>query len=341
MPATRFSDALIGWYRQAARRLPWRETRDPYAIWVSEIMLQQTRVEAVIPYYERFLEAFPTPEALAAAPGEKVLTLWAGLGYYSRARNLQKAAKLIAQNGRFPDSYDEIRALPGIGDYTAAAVASIAFSLPHAVLDGTVKRVMSRISNDFGDISSTDTRKRLQALADLHLDPKNPGDYNQGLMELGARICLPRDPKCLICPVAEFCEARSQGTQTQLPTKLRKQKMIAVEKELLLVEQNGSVLLRKRAPDELMPGFWDLPETRDLPAAELEEEMHSFRHSIMNKAYRCRVRRARIASPARPMQFLSLAEIEGVPLTTMARKGLRPLLSASSQAAQPAPKPKL
>src|SRR5436853_2803564 len=183
---------LLAWYRKSHRDLPWRGTTDPYRIWVSEIMLQQTRAVAVIPYYERFLARFPTVATLAAAPEQDVLALWAGLGYYSRARNLRRAAQAIVAAGGFPRDYDAIRALPGIGDYTAAAVASIAFSLPHAVLDGNVMRVVARVENEGADIGTVRTRERFRAVAQEWLVPDDPGHFNQALMELGATVCLPR-----------------------------------------------------------------------------------------------------------------------------------------------------
>src|SRR6266516_234894 len=184
-----FRKALLSWYAGAKRVLPWRETRDPYRIWISEVMLQQTRVAAVIPYYERFLARFPDLATLAAAPEQELLAAWGGLGYYSRARNLQRAAQQM--RGRFPSDYESIRALVGVGDYTAAAVASIAFGLPYAVVDGNVLRVLSRVTNDASDIGSLKTKKRMQALADTLLAQSDPGLYNQALMELGATVCLP------------------------------------------------------------------------------------------------------------------------------------------------------
>src|SRR3954447_1448422 len=175
-----FARVLLEWYHHGKRDLPWRRTSDPYAIWVSEIMLQQTRVAAVIPFYERFLQRFPDVTSLASAPGEELLAAWAGLGYYSRVRNMQRAARAMP-NGLFPRTYEEIRALPGIGDYTAAAVASIAFGLPHAAVDGNVLRVLSRITNEQGDVTSGLTRARLRAQADEFLNRDDPGTYNQAV----------------------------------------------------------------------------------------------------------------------------------------------------------------
>ena len=180
-------------------------------------MLQQTRAQAAIPYYHRFLERFPTVEVLAAAEEDQVLAQWAGLGYYSRARNLRLAAQRVVEGGGFPRTYEGIRELPGIGDYTAAAVGSIAFDLPHAVLDGNVLRVVARVTNDAADISSVRTRNRFRAIAQEWLDTREPGHFNQALMELGATVCLPRNPLCLVCPLALECAARQEGTVAQLP----------------------------------------------------------------------------------------------------------------------------
>jgi len=228
-PAERFGRLLLAWYSRGHRDLPWRNTRDPYRIWISEIMLQQTRAQAVIPYYLRFLERFPTVEALAAAEEDTVLALWSGLGYYSRARNLRLAARLIVASGPFPGTYEAIRELPGIGDYTAAAIASIAFDLPHAVLDGNVLRVVARVANDAADIASNRTRERFRAIAQEWLVPAEPGHFNQALMELGATVCLPRNPLCLVCPLADCCRARQEGAIAQVPVKLRKTEPILLD----------------------------------------------------------------------------------------------------------------
>ncbi len=320
-------EILLAWFHRSARRLPWRETKDPYAIWVSEIMLQQTRVEAVIPYFESFLRRFPTVAALAAAPEEELLTAWSGLGYYGRARNLQRAAQMVVERGGFPESYDEILTLPGIGEYTAAAVASIAFGLPHAVLDGNVMRVMSRITCDFGDIGTAATKNRLRDAAQRCLPPGQAGNANQALMELGATICLPRSPHCLLCPVSSFCRARAEGVQDELPTKLRRPETVAVETTLLLLEQEGRILLWQRSPRDRMSGFWELPERAALPEAETMEEVHRFRHSIMNRAYRCTLYRACLPEPgdlAPPgFSWIERSRLHELPLSTIARKALR------------------
>jgi A/G-specific adenine glycosylase len=301
---------LARWYEKNARDLPWRRTRDPYAIWISEIMLQQTRVAAAIPYYERFLARFPNAESLTAASETEVLTAWSGLGYYSRARNLHRAARAIAELGAFPTEYDRIRELPGVGEYTAAAVASIAFGLAHAVVDGNVKRVIARLTGD-AHVNVQDAASRL-------LDRKHPARSNQALMELGALVCLPRDPLCEACPIAKECEARKNGTQAQLPLKKPRQQTGRIRLTLLVIRRRGKILL---TPSPRVRGFWDLPEA--LPGASLAPALGTFRHSIMNSRYECEVREAvadRIPSAAR---WWSEARLSEIPLSTTARKALR------------------
>ncbi len=225
-----FRNQLLGWFRQFQRDLPWRRTKDPYRIWLSEIMLQQTRVAAAIPYYERFLRRFPEVRSLATAPQDEVLRLWSGLGYYGRARNLQKAAQqIIAKHkGRFPTRLDDALALPGIGNYTAAAILSIAYDEKQAVLDGNVARVLARLCAIRGDIREPRRWQKLQETADTLLEQKSPGDWNQAMMELGATLCTPKSPQCLLCPVAQFCEGRRQGIAESLPGKRKKRATVEV-----------------------------------------------------------------------------------------------------------------
>ncbi len=219
-----FRKNLLAWFTQFQRDLPWRKNKDPYRVWLSEIMLQQTRVAAVIPYYERFLARFPTVNSLAEAQQEEVLRLWSGLGYYSRARNLQKAAQqIVAQHaGIFPMAADDALELPGIGAYTAAAILSIAYDKQLAVLDGNVARVLARLEAIQGDLRAGSQWQRLQHLADMLLDPQLSGDWNQAMMELGATVCTPRSPQCLLCPIQEFCQARKLGLVDAIPEKRRK-----------------------------------------------------------------------------------------------------------------------
>ncbi|HTS62470.1 MAG TPA: A/G-specific adenine glycosylase [Candidatus Acidoferrales bacterium] len=321
----RISKLLIEWYVRGHRDLPWRRTADPYRIWISEIMLQQTRAQAVIPYYERFLERFPTVQALAAAREEEVLALWSGLGYYSRARNLRTAAMAVSAAGEFPRDYNAIRALPGTGDYTAAAVASIALGLPHAVVDGNVLRVVARVENDASDIGSTRTRERFRGIAQSWLDPREPGTFNQALMELGATVCLPRNPLCLVCPLSGVCAARESGRAAELPVKLRKQEPVRISGELLVIEKRGRILLRQREPEaSRMAGFWDLPAPADLPRVKPGARLGEIRHTITHHRYTLAVRRADAAGrlPA-GFRWFAPAELNSIPFSTTARKALR------------------
>ena len=322
--ANEVSRLLLAWYARGHRDLPWRNTRDPYPIWVSEIMLQQTRAQAVIPYYRRFLERFPTVKALAAATEDDVLALWSGLGYYSRARNLRLAAQHIAAAGSFPRDYAAIRALPGIGDYTAAAVGSIAFDLPFAVLDGNVLRVVARVANDASDISAGRTRERFREIAQQWLDPRQPGHFNQALMELGATVCLPRNPLCLVCPLAARCRARQEGTAAQLPVKLRKTAPVRLSGILLVVRNRGRILLRQRdAATRRMAGFWDLPAPADLPAARLGARIGEIRHTITHHHYTLEVRRATASLPdGDGFRWFTIAQLAEIPFSTTARKAL-------------------
>lgn len=242
----RFRRVLMAWFAQFQRDLPWRLNKDPYRIWISEIMLQQTRVAAAIPYYERFLEHFPNVVALAVAPEEEVLRLWSGLGYYSRARNLQKAAQqIVAQHdGIFPCAHADVLALSGIGNYTAAAILSIAHGQKHAVLDGNVARVLARLGAIHGDLRANGQWRQLQKMAEDLLDPHEPGDWNQAMMELGATICAPRSPQCPLCPVNQWCEARKQGVVARIPKKRNKRATEEITlAALVFVDAKGNSLL--------------------------------------------------------------------------------------------------
>jgi A/G-specific adenine glycosylase len=315
---------LVDWYRRAHRDLPWRRTSDPYNIWVSEVMLQQTRAQAAIPYYRRFLDRFPTVEALAAAAEQDVLAQWAGLGYYTRARNLRRAAQQVVNAGGFPRDYAAIRALPGIGDYTAAAVASIAFDLPHAVVDGNVLRVVARMEDDSADIAAPRTRERFRAIAQQWMGSSQPGVFNQALMELGAMVCLPANPRCRDCPIARHCRALQAGTVVQLPVKLRKIEPVAIAAVLLLVRRGGRVLLRqKEAGARRMAGFWELPSPEELPAARTGKSWGEFRHTITHHRYTFTVRSATVRAPGADFRWFSAPELTEIPLSTTARKALQ------------------
>jgi A/G-specific adenine glycosylase len=315
---------LLQWYAAGHRDLPWRRTSDPYRIWISEIMLQQTRAQAVIPYYTRFLNRFPTVESLAAAEEEQVLTLWSGLGYYSRARNLRYAAQQIVAATGFPRDFEGLRALPGIGDYTAAAIASIAFGLPHVVVDGNVLRVVARVKNDAADIGSARTRERFRAIAQHWLDPQSAGAFNQAIMELGATVCLPRNPLCPVCPLAAQCEGLQKGTAAELPVKLRRTEPVKIEGVLLIVRKGARVLLRQREPDaRRMAGFWDLPAPADLPGARTGKSFGEIRHTITHHRYTLQVAAATAPVPHGPFEWFEAEKLCDVPLSTTARKALK------------------
>ncbi len=316
---------LVAWYCRGHRDLPWRRTSDPYRVLVSEIMLQQTRAQTVIPYYDRFLERFPTAEALAAAREDDVLALWSGLGYYRRARNLWRAAKTIAAAG-FPRDYDGIRALPGVGNYTASAVASIAFGLPHAVVDGNVLRVVARVTNDGSDIGSVKVRARFGGVAQEWLGGRDPSEFNQALMELGATICLPKAPLCSKCPLGPECSARSAGTAESLPVNLRDESKVRIEGELLVIRRGGRTLLVRESEDaKRMAGFWRLPAPEELPAVKRGECLGDYRHTITRHRYEFRVFAASLAkrSTEAGFRWFRDAELAGIPLSTTARKALK------------------
>lgn len=261
---TQLPPPLLAWYRKNARDLPWRKTQDPYRVWVSEIMLQQTRVAAVLGYYARFLEAFPSVEALAAAPEDHLLKLWEGLGYYSRARNLQKAAKLVTERGGFPDTYSGLLELPGIGDYTAAAIASASFARREAAVDGNVLRAVTRLADCHDDIASPKTKKNIRAQVQ-DIFPETDADiriFNQALMELGATVCVPNGPpKCLFCPVRDLCLGQARGTAESLPVKASKKARRVEEKTVFLLLRGGQIALQKRPDTGLLAGLWEFPNT--------------------------------------------------------------------------------
>jgi A/G-specific adenine glycosylase len=316
-----FRRSLLSWFELHRRDLPWRRTRDPYAIWISEIMLQQTRVAAVIPYYERFMSRFPSFTVLAEASESDLLAHWAGLGYYYRARNLQKAARQMEEAGHFPDSYEEILSLPGVGEYTAAAVASIGFNLPHAVVDGNVFRVLSRVFDDSTNIASSISRKHFGRLAGTLLDTGRPGDWNQALMELGATVCLPKKPQCLICPVAAHCRARANSSQQELPVKTKLQKNRSETRVLFWAEQGGKVLLWQRPSDSrLMPGFWELPELAQFPSATAAGKLGSFRHGITIHNFTFEVMEIHVPEDIHDCQWIALGDLHALPVSTIVKK---------------------
>jgi A/G-specific adenine glycosylase len=318
---------LLAWYDANRRDLPWRQTADPYSIWVSEIMLQQTRVPAVMERYTAFLERFPTVADLARASEADVLALWSGLGYYRRARMLHHAAQFVAANldGTLPAFSAELRKLTGIGVYTAAAIASIAHGERIAVVDGNVERVVCRLAGlDASATSAASLRREIDALANTLVHPQRPGDFNQAMMELGATVCLPRNPLCLVCPLRDCCRARQEGTAAQLPVKLRKQAPVEIEAVLLVARQRGRVLLRRRADSaRRMAGFWELPAIEDLPGARPGRHLGSFRHTITYHHYTFTVRSATARASGPEFRWFEASELGDIPLSTTARKALK------------------
>lgn len=322
--------ALLEWFAANRRDLPWRQTHDPYAIWVSEVMLQQTRVAAVQDRYTAFLRRFPTVAELAQAPEQEVLAQWSGLGYYRRARMLHQATQRIEDEGggRLPVLAAEWRLLPGIGAYTAAAIASIAHDEPVAVVDGNVERVLCRLRGWHATESAV--RRRIEGLAAVLVDPERPGQFNQALMELGALVCTPRTPNCTACPWIDSCATRGEHkTAPRPPVKIRE---VAYGLLLRKPEQKGRevLLVQRSAAESVMPGMWELPALAD-PQVEAEALLLTARHAIMNTRYLARVRA--LAEPAAEAllpsgcdrRWVPLDEAGRMALTGLARKVLRRL----------------
>ncbi len=277
-PKTGFASELVSWYRQSGRDLPWRRTKDPYRIWLSEIMLQQTQVTTVIPYYEKFLELFPIIQHLAEAPSETVLKAWEGLGYYARCRNLHQAAKSIVTEraGVFPETLETMNALPGVGKSTAGAILTFSQGQRHPILDGNVKRVLSRLFNDDGDPSSKDVTARMWVwsaglLSEATLGTEDPFDYNQAIMELGATCCTPKAPNCLICPVQSFCDAFQAGTQNELPTKGEKKTIPHHVIAVGVIWDGENILIQRRPEKGLLGGLWEFPGGKQESGEALSE----------------------------------------------------------------------
>lgn len=312
--------ALLAWYGAHKRDLPWRATRDPYRIWVSEIMLQQTRVAAVLEHYRRFLDAFPTIEALAAASEPAVLALWSGLGYYRRARMLHRAAMLVVEQraGAMPHTAEDLRALPGIGAYTAAAVASIAFGEAVAVVDGNVERVLARVAG--WSAAETGFAAQVRALADKLIDPERPGDFNQAMMELGATVCLPKAPLCLGCPWQPWCRTRGEHAVIARPRLMRQQSARVVRLHGTGVKQKVC-LTQRDAEASLMAGMWELPLYEPQPE---EAPEFTVRHAITvtNHVVDVYVKRARV-SPDDKDAWVPVSALSQQALTGLARKILR------------------
>ena len=288
----RLSAALLTWYRANKRDLPWRGHPDPYAVWVSEIMLQQTRVETVIPYFEKWMGRFPTVRTLADASEQDVLNLWEGLGYYSRARNLHKAAGIVVDrhDGELPRDLDALRDLPGIGRYTVGAIASMAFGLDEPTLDGNLRRIFARVFNVSQPADSPAGERVLWGLAAEHLPKGRAGDYNQALMDLGATICLPRSPHCPICPLSKFCQARELGIQEKRPVMKPKKSTPHYVHAAAVIVRRGYVLLAKRPSRGLLGGMWEFPNARLDPVGKVAGDPAKGLAHAIQAAYRLRVR---------------------------------------------------
>lgn len=335
-----FSVRLLQWYTKRRRILPWRGHPDPYAVWVSEIMLQQTRVETVIPYFERWMKLFPNVNALAAAKERDVLNAWEGLGYYARARNLRKAAKIVAShfNGQLPRDPQALRQLPGIGRYTAGAIASIAFNMDEPALDGNIRRVLSRVFDVSERADSSAGETILWDLAARNLPKGKAGDYNQALMELGATVCLPKNPRCSLCPLKPLCKARKNGTQELRPVLKPKKKTPHYVYAAAVIVRRGRALLSRRPSDGLLGGMWEFPNARVEadPAGELEtalkkalrlrvkrgEAVGVFRHAyshfkILVHAYCCTI----ASTPTnKNLQWVKLSELKNFPMGKVDRE---------------------
>lgn len=331
--------ALLKWYDSHQRDLPWRKTNDPYAILVSEVMLQQTQVKTVIPYFRRWMEAFPTVETLGKAPEQDVLKLWEGLGYYRRARNLQAAARQVASRGRFPDTLEALLSLPGIGRYTAGAVGSIAFGWKLPVVDGNVSRVLARFLGIKGVVKSGAVQDKLWAWMELAIPEKKPGDFNQAMMELGATVCLPKNPSCGVCPLRTDCWARQRGWQDRLPMSEKMESVARVESAVLLRDAE-KILLVQRGAGEWHEGMWALPSVMHLQASP--EWMVEF-----NRRFKTRVRNAAVAFSSRyqvtnhrvelkvfesaagyasgALKSYNIDQIPALPMVTAHRKSLKQL----------------
>jgi A/G-specific adenine glycosylase len=341
----KFKRRLLAWFAARKRDLPWRRTSDPYRIWLSEIMLQQTRVAAVIPYYERFLEAFPDAPALARASEDRVLANWAGLGYYSRARNLQRAAKeiVLRHRGEFPREYESALALPGIGRYTAAAVLSIAYGEPHAVLDGNVARVLARLGARRGDLRAPGMWRKLEAAAQDLLATKSPGDWNQAMMELGATVCTPKSPRCEECPIERWCRARKLGVEGTLPRARNKRDSVDVTlaAAVFLDPRGRTLLVRQPGGDgALFSRMWQFPAIETARSNErtaltlhLREKfdvevngnltaLAAARHTVTFRNIRLEPYLIRVARLPRVQgaQAIPLARIQSLPISNATRK---------------------
>ena len=331
------SDAtrLLDWYRRNRRDLPWRRSRDPYRIWVSEIMLQQTTVRVVVPYYRRFIRLFPTVRALASARPDRVLAAWSGLGYYRRARHLSAAARIIVGKhaGRFPLRVEDALALPGVGRYTAGAILSIAYGARLPVLDGNVARVLSRLHLVRGADSAARRRRLWRLAGELAATAPSPGDLNQALMELGATVCTAAAPACAVCPLSRRCAARASGLQETIPPSRRPRATVEVRTGVAVVTRGGRYLLLRRSNRDLMHGLWELPAVgrggrSDGLRLAVGRCVATVRHSITYRRLEVSVHPARLlAEPPRGgYRFVAPADLDRLPTSSLVRKVLAALV---------------
>lgn len=323
------TEGLLPWYVANRRDLPWRKSREPYAVWVSEIMLQQTRVEAVIPYYRRFMQALPDVRALADAPEEQLLKLWEGLGYYSRVRNMQAAAGQIVKRGGFPQTAEELKKLKGFGDYTAGAVASIAFAQRAAAVDGNVLRVWTRMER-VGESIKIPSVKRACTRAVLEAMPEeaDPGQYNQALMELGATVCTPRSPDCAHCPVQAHCGAFAADEAEDYPVKDPKPVKAVEEFDVYLIVKDGRALVRKRPKSGLLAGLWEFPHGKLPVRVKQELPPVDVKHVFTHKIWLMHGLRAELAGEAEGCVWVDAQELAALPMPTPMDKYRKELLES-------------
>lgn len=357
---TELQAAALAWFDAHARDLPWRKTREPYRVWLSEVMLQQTQVATVIGYFERFLAEFPTVESLAAATEERVLRLWEGLGYYRRARQLHAAAQqVVAQHGGiFPRSVEDLRQLPGIGRYTAGAVASIAYDEPAPILEANTVRLLARLTAEREVVTSAGAQERLWRVAQELLPERRVGHFNQSLMEIGSLVCTPRDPRCLACPIAPFCAARKANLVELIPVAKPRPKYEEVAEAAIVVWRGGRVLIRRRGATERWAGMWDFPrfelrkdveavrpdgelreKTRELTGVSIEprDRLATLRHGVtrFKITLHCftAIARGRLSQTADPKEqrWVTPQDLSELPLSVTARKIARLIARAESR----------
>ncbi|MBI4510864.1 MAG: A/G-specific adenine glycosylase [Deltaproteobacteria bacterium] len=349
-PPEVLAERVVAYYHREKRPLPFRATTDPYAVWVSEVMAQQTRIETVLPFWERWMLRFPTLEAVARAPEDEILAAWSGLGYYARARSLHKAAKIIVETwgGQFPRVLDDIQSLPGVGRYTAGAIASIAFGKRTAVVDGNVVRIYARLVGVEADVRSQRVQRLLWDLASRVVPEGSPGDFNQGLMDLGATTCTPRAPRCASCPLADLCVARKTGRQHEIPVVAPKAPPRLVAVEIAWIARKGKWLLAKRASKGLFGGLWELPEREALeragnrllvkgsPLAQREHRLshRTIRYTVHTVHLAPRARVA-VGTPYEDARFFPPSALASLGISSATRALARAILAAEASRRSP------